>query len=69
VKRKHFSYAERLEVYQRTNGICYLCHSFVSFDDFHIDHVIPLAIGGTNDLSNLLPAHRICNQVKGKKRL
>jgi 5-methylcytosine-specific restriction endonuclease McrA len=67
--RKRFNKAERIAVYQRTNGICYLCHSFVSFEDFHIDHVIPLALGGRNDMSNLLPVHPICNLVKGKKGL
>lgn len=30
-----------------------------------IDHVIPLALGGTDDLDNLQPAHRECNVLKG----
>jgi 5-methylcytosine-specific restriction endonuclease McrA len=68
-RRKRFNKQERIEIYNRTNGICYLCLAQVSFDSFHIDHVIPLYLGGTNNLSNLLPVHPVCNLVKGKKAL
>lgn len=29
------------------------------------DHIVPKALGGTNDLSNLRLAHRFCNSVRG----
>jgi 5-methylcytosine-specific restriction endonuclease McrA len=32
-----------------------------------IDHVVPLALGGTNELSNLALAHGPCNSGKGAR--
>lgn len=34
-----------------------------------IDHVLPLALGGTNEMSNLTVACRSCNASKGSKPL
>jgi 5-methylcytosine-specific restriction endonuclease McrA len=33
----------------------------------HIDHVVPLAKGGSHTLANSRPAHAICNLKKGAK--
>lgn len=30
-----------------------------------VDHIVPLAIGGTNGVYNLVPACRACNLAKG----
>lgn len=30
-----------------------------------VDHVTPRALGGTNDLANLRPAHSVCNKRRG----
>ena len=32
-----------------------------------IGHIIPLSVGGTNDLSNLAPEHRLCNLKAGDR--
>lgn len=32
-----------------------------------IDHVLPLALGGTNDAANLRPAHAKCHRGVGSK--
>lgn len=42
-------------------GLCYLCGTEANT----IDHVIPLARGGTNWAANLRPACRSCNSRKG----
>lgn len=34
---------------------------------FTIDHIKPLALGGTDTLDNLGPAHRACNRAKSDK--
>lgn len=64
IKRKHFSEKERLIIYRKTNGHCYLCGEFVDFDSFEIEHKVPLSKGGTNDLNNLFPACHCCNNIK-----
>lgn len=56
----------------RTSTICWLCGEDGADS---VDHVIPVALGGTNALSNLRPAHHHvpnsrgvrCNMVKGDK--
>jgi 5-methylcytosine-specific restriction endonuclease McrA len=35
----------------------------------HIDHVVPVAKGGTNDIGNLVPACARCNLSKGSRSL
>jgi 5-methylcytosine-specific restriction endonuclease McrA len=50
---------------------CHLCRLKLSLTTKHpdpgyasIDHVIPLARGGTNELANLRLAHLVCNLRK-----
>lgn len=67
---------------QRDKGMCMICghvvdecDSFVN-DDGHfiagnnypsIDHVLPVAKGGTHTWDNIQLAHRLCNSIKGGK--
>lgn len=32
-----------------------------------VDHIIPLALGGTNDFDNLMPACKPCNSSRGSR--
>jgi 5-methylcytosine-specific restriction endonuclease McrA len=47
------------------------CCAYCGVKPIHltIDHVIPRSQEGTNDLSNLLPACRNCNESKGSRSL
>ena len=45
----------------RDLGICYLCDQFGAD---RVDHLIELAAGGTNDLSNLASCHAACHDRK-----
>lgn len=45
---------------------CYICHKKLG-PDFHVDHFIPLAKGGTNDPGNLRLACPFCNKSKNAK--
>ena len=48
---------------------CAYCHTPIeSFQKCHMDHVIPLARGGSKWPSNLVPACKKCNLRKGVKR-
>lgn len=51
---------------------CHLCGEDIDYEASHleplaftIDHIIPIAKGGEDELSNLAPAHRKCNRAKG----
>jgi hypothetical protein len=48
---------------------CHVCKGAVDSTDLSIDHLIPVAIGGTDELDNLRPVHRSCNSAKGKYSL
>ena len=54
----------------RDGPLCGICHAaFVESDwaDVHVDHIAPLARGGTNHPDNLQLAHAACNIRKGAK--
>jgi len=44
---------------------CYLCQQeFTENDVIHVEHIMPRALGGSDDRENLLPAHAACNLRK-----
>lgn len=55
----------RFEVLKRDMQTCVYCGRKPPGVFLHIDHVIPVAKGGTNDLSNLVTACEHCNRGKG----
>jgi 5-methylcytosine-specific restriction endonuclease McrA len=55
----------------RTKPACHICGQPIDYtlDHLHpqafvIDHVVPLAKGGADDLTNVKAAHRACNSKK-----
>lgn len=54
----------RRAIYERDGGICGICQNPVPFDAFHLDHIIPLARGGTHEPKNVQVAHGRCNNRK-----
>ena len=50
-------------VYEKYNGKCAYTGTPLK-DDWQVDHIIPKAQGGTDDIENLLPAQRIVNHYK-----
>lgn len=54
-------------VYERSFGMCGICGSAVSRDDFQVDHIVPLAKGGAHIYENVHAAHAMCNYRKGAK--
>lgn len=64
IKRKHFSEAERKELYNRADGYCQLCGRKITISNFTVDHIVPLGRGGNNDMSNVQAVCKVCNQFK-----
>lgn len=62
----------REEIYRRDGWNCGICHKRVdpSIEVPHplaktIDHIVPLARGGTHEPKNVQLAHFICNSLRG----
>ena len=74
-RRKRRLAAIREDVLRRDGMRCRLCGGGVPEDvpvdhplALTIDHLIPIAAGGDDDLANLVVAHRECNVTKGTHR-
>src|SRR5574343_2805 len=55
---------QRLYILQK--GLCPCCNLPLN-DDFHLDHIIPLVLGGTNEDKNVQLLRSKCNLSKNKK--
>jgi 5-methylcytosine-specific restriction endonuclease McrA len=70
VRRTSLSQRTKDEVYSRSDGWCAYCSGELNFDLLHtmlgpnIDHRIPVARGGDDNLENLALVCRTCNQKK-----
>jgi hypothetical protein len=65
-ERRRISPKTKATVWARTRGRCWYCGVDTNpFDDFCIDHVVPLVRGGTDSVDNLAPCCRSCNAIKG----
>jgi 5-methylcytosine-specific restriction endonuclease McrA len=58
---------KRRMVYRRDHGRCYYCAEAVTREKFTVDHVVPLARGGTDAASNLVTCCKYCNKIKADK--
>ena len=58
--------ADILRLYDLQEGICTFCSKPLG-DEWHVDHWLPLALGGSNDRLNLRLLHPACNLVKGAR--
>lgn len=59
----------RFEVLKRDKFKCQYCGRGVPDVVLHVDHIIPVAEGGTNDIFNLTTSCSECNLGKGKIKL
>ena len=65
-KRIQFDAKLRQDVYERSGHHCELCGREIGVNEFTVDHIIPLARGGTNDMNNLRCLCHECNTMKGR---
>ena len=68
-KRKPISKALRFEVFKRDRFTCQYCGRKAPEVVLEVDHLIPVAEGGENELLNLVTSCFDCNRGKGKKKL
>jgi len=64
--RKKLSDSIQQLVRQRSNYLCEYCHSseIWQYVRFSVDHIIPLSLGGSNEIDNLCLACFHCNRRK-----
>lgn len=67
--RKTISKGKRFEIFKRDNWTCRYCGAQPPGVVLHVDHVIPLAGGGTDEEENLVTSCQPCNIGKGAKGL
>lgn len=61
---KNFSPSVRYAILQRDNFTCRYCGATAPDVKLQVDHVVPVALGGSNDPSNGVTACRKCNSGK-----
>lgn len=64
VKRKSFTLKEKEEVLERTNFKCAHCGKTLDLETFTMEHIFPVARGGTHDTYNLVALCLKCNEEK-----
>ena len=57
----------KITLYGRQAGYCFLCFKWKNVDDMSIDHIIPQSKNGSNRLDNLQMLCHKCNSAKGNK--
>jgi hypothetical protein len=63
-KRHTFTEKEREDLHKGFKGKCNCCKKKVELSKMQIDHIEPLACGGTNDLNNLQVLCKPCHHEK-----
>lgn len=64
-KREPIARELRAEVWAKSKGHCWYCGDLTNpFENFHVDHVLPVIDGGTNEIDNLVPCCQTCNSRK-----
>lgn len=71
------SIKRKRKILDKTNGVCFYCGVHLIFNIpmseekrgqvnnlFSVEHIKPITEGGTNELSNLVPACRDCNSAR-----
>ncbi len=60
-----FNRSDIIALFRKQHGRCAICGE--KLKRYHIDHIVPLKLGGTNNPHNLQLTHGKCNQRKGAK--
>lgn len=63
----NYTYADIQRIFKAQKSKCYYCHDVL--EQYHIDHIVPIIRGGSNEPSNLVLTCPSCNLSKGTKLL
>ena len=63
-RRNRYSVDVRKMIYNKADGHCTLCGRKLLFEDMTLDHIIPLAMNGPDEVGNLQCACELCNKAK-----
>lgn len=56
---------EKYTALKRDNFTCHYCHCTLTMESMTLDHVVPKAHQGSNDINNLVASCKECNELKG----
>jgi len=65
----YLTQADVAYVIERSRGLCGICGRMVRKADRSIDHIVPISMGGDNDLRNLQLTHLVCNMRRQAARI
>lgn len=69
-RRRHISAKEKLQIFQRDDGVCHICKLQIDagYEKWDAEHVIPVKMGGDDSYmsENIRPAHKSCHDGKSK---
>lgn len=64
-KRKAISARKRFDIFKRDSFTCQYCGQNPPVVILHLDHIIPVKLGGDNEIDNLITSCDKCNLGKG----
>lgn len=66
IARRRITQALRVRVHDRHEGRCHICRLKIDTpkQSWDVEHIKPLWLGGSDDESNMAPAHKSCHQGK-----
>ncbi len=66
MKRRTLTTAHKVAIFLAAQCRCHICGALINpqHELWEVEHVIPLAMGGKDDETNLRPAHKSCHAPK-----
>jgi 5-methylcytosine-specific restriction endonuclease McrA len=62
IKKKNIQYLMEIQ-----NNSCAYCRASLQGMEYHVDHILPVSVGGTNNVYNLALTCKRCNLLAGAK--
>ena len=59
--------ARRRLIWERDEAMCYMCHKSLELSVIELDHLIPVALGGSSDDKNIAVSCQTCNRRRGTR--